>query len=69
MFGFGKYTRSLLRIIFYSIGLTLFLQQRWINPDGDFLNNVIAGIALYMASWFAAYIAVSFVKGQGTKTN
>jgi len=69
MFGFGKYTRSLLRIVFYSIGLSIFLNQRWINPDGNFLNNVIAGIALYMASWLAAYIAVMFMKGQGTKSN
>lgn len=53
-----------MRIVFYSIGLTVFLNERWITPDGNFLNNVIAGIVLYAAAWLAALIVAGFFSGK-----
>jgi hypothetical protein len=67
MFRLGKYTRSLLRIVFYSMGLSTFLSQGWIDPHGSFLNNMIAGIALYLVAWFAALIIASLVNTHSGK--
>jgi hypothetical protein len=67
MFRLGKYTRSLLRIVFSSIGLTLFLSQGWIDPKGNFLDNTIAGIVLYFVAWFAALIVASLINTQTGK--
>jgi hypothetical protein len=67
MFRLGKYTRGLLRIVFYSMGLTVFLQQKWIDPAGNFLNNTIAGIVLYLVAWFAALIVASLLNSQTGK--
>jgi hypothetical protein len=65
MFKLGKYTRSALRVIFYSIGLTVFLDNRWIVAGGNFLDNVIAGVVLYFLSWFGAFLFASFFNGGG----
>jgi cadmium resistance protein CadD (predicted permease) len=67
MFRLGKYTRSFLRIVFYSIGLTIFLSEGWIVPKGDMFLNVIAGIVLYLAAWFAALIVSSLINSQTGK--
>lgn len=63
MFKLGKYSRSAMRILLYSIGLTIFLQNRWIVAGGSFLNNVIAGIVLYALAWFGALIFATFFNG------
>ena len=65
MLKFGKYARSALRILFYSIGLTIFLQNRWIVAGGNFVNNVIAGIVLYFLAWFGALAMATAFNGRG----
>jgi len=67
MFRLGKYTRSFLRIVFYSIGLTIFLSEGWIVPKGDMFMNVVAGVVLYLVAWFAALVAASLVNSQTGK--
>lgn len=67
MFRLGKYTRSFFRIVIYSLLLPLFLSQGWIDPAGNILDNVIAGVVLYMISWFSALIIASLINSQSGK--
>jgi hypothetical protein len=61
---FGKHTRSLFRIIFYSIGLTVFLNEGWIMPKGNFFMNIVAGLVLYLSAWFAAFLVSVFLNSE-----
>jgi len=38
MFKLGKYARNAIRIVLYSIGLAVFLDERWIVAGGDPLD-------------------------------
>ena len=63
MFKLGKYARSLIRIVLYSIGLSIFLEERWIVAGGNFFDNVVAGIVLYAVAWLGALIFASVFNG------
>ena len=51
-FGFGK--RWLIQGVVFAILLTVFLNQRWIDPLEDYIVNVVSGLVLYVASYLTA---------------
>ncbi|MFA5365478.1 MAG: hypothetical protein WC325_09905 [Candidatus Bathyarchaeia archaeon] len=52
---FGKFKRDVIRVILSSVGMAVALHFQWIVPGGNFLNNVVAGVVLYVVSWVAAF--------------
>lgn len=52
-FGFGK--QWIIRGVAFAILLTIFLNQRWIDPDGSYMSNMVAGLTIYVASYFVAF--------------
>ena len=53
---FGLNKRWLVRGVIYAMLLTVFLNQRWIIPEGVFINNLMFGLILYLASYFIAFM-------------
>lgn len=52
-FGFSK--GWLVRGVIFAILLTVFLNQGWINPANDYINNMIAGLTLYVVSYLGSW--------------
>jgi hypothetical protein len=50
--------RWILRGAIYALGLTLFLQMKWIDPSGNIISNVIAGFVLYAISTLVPMIFI-----------
>ena len=54
-FGFGK--SWIIRGVAFAVLLTVFLNQRWIDPSGAYMSNMVAGLTIYVASYLVAFIS------------
>ena len=54
-FGFGK--GWIIRGVAFAVLLTVFLNQKWIDPNGAYMSNMVAGLTLYVASYLASFMS------------
>ena len=55
---FKGFKKWIVRGLVYSVGLSLFLSMRWIDPSGDWVTNIISGFVLYMIAFIIPSLVV-----------